>query len=223
LFRKYLANPEDMTDEEWDQWNKYRRIFSGLLDDLKRNNKLKSPDEMPRNFLKLIETTNRFARAYNMMQTIFEERGKSERFVEHNRDEFGITAEDLPYLYVSQIIAVLITNAELFRNTMLEILKMEDGFFERMGLGALLYELSEVSVRYGTELRDEIETVLRNAMVHGTFWIDGIFVYYCEDMTLENPRTIRLDKLMNEVKRYNIIARCFIWLIGEKASEGFFE
>ena len=223
MYHDRISNLEDMTPKEWKLWGCYESIFSGLLDDLKRNNLLKHPSTMPKNFIKLIETTNKFAITYNMVQFIFDEKGRSKRFVDQNKDEFKITEEGLVYLLVSQVITCLITNAELFRNAMLLILTMGDKFNERMGLGTLLRELIKVSPKHGTDIKNEIDTDLRNAMVHGTFWVDGLNIHYCTDMTLTNPKIIRLDKLIfEEVKCFNIIARCFIWLIGEKASKGFF-
>jgi hypothetical protein len=220
--RDSIANPEDMTKEEWELWHRYKCIFSSLLEDLKRDNMLKHSNKMPKNFLKLIEDGKKFNKSYNMMQRIFDEKGKSKRFVEHNKDEFGITEEDLPYLFVSQAISSLITNAEFFKNTMITILRMEKGFHDKMTVGALLSSLAKLYPKQGTTIKNEIDTDLRNALVHGTFWIDGKDVLYCKDMKLENPKSIGLDELLIKVKDHNIIAQCFLWLIGEKASKGFF-
>lgn len=217
-----IENPEVMTPEEWKFFHKCEQIFKGLLKDLKKQNRLKSIAEMPSNSYKIIETSQRFSEAYNMIIPIFSGKGTMEKFVEHNRI-FNINERDLPYLFASQLIGTMITSSESFRNNLLTILKMEDGFYDTMGLGTLLHRLEEVSPIYGKQLNDEIDSNLRNALVHGTFWVNGNHVYYCKDMKLINPKMIPLHKLMIEMKNANILNVCLFNLMVINATKGFFK
>jgi len=221
MFKECIENLEDITQEEWELLHRYKIVLSDLLDDLKSKGKLKSLCKMPTNFPKLIETNRKFNRTYNMMLKIFDEKGKSKRFVENNKDEFGITEEDLPYLFISQVLSCFIFNMEFLRITMLEILK-RDKFKETIPFRTLISKLSKISPEYGKKLEDEIDINLRNAVAHGTFWIDSRNLYYCDNMRLEKPISIELSKLLIEVKRHNIIAQCFLCLVTEKLKKTFY-
>jgi len=216
-----IENPESMTPEEWKYFRKCEQILRLLLDDLKQQNRLKRLVEMPLNSPKIIETSQRFGEAYNMIVPIFREKGIMDKFVKHNKI-FGFNEKDLPYLFASQLVGTMITSTELIRNNLLTILKMKDGFSDVMGLGALLRRLEEVSPIYGKQLNDEIDSNLRNALAHGTFWIDGNHIYYCEDMRLINPKIIPLHKLMIRMKNANILSVCLFNLIIISAKQGFF-
>ena len=176
---------------------------------------------MPVNSYNVIDTSQRLNEAYNMVIPIFKNINSMNDFI-NNNIKFGINEKDLPYLFASLLIGTMINSSESFRNNLLTILKLEDGFYEKMGLGTLLSQLELKSPVHGKKLNDEIDSKLRNALVHGTYWIDGNHIMYCEDMKLENPKTKPLHELMIDMKNANIMNTCLFNLMVTYAAKGFF-
>ena len=197
-------------------------LFEGLLEDIKKNGYLKSSGNLPSKCTNLMVTTDKMGASYNMLQSIFEERGRSANFIEHNKI-FNVTAEGLVYLLVSQSISNVLNNAEMLRNTLLEIIKTNGIFTDRMGLGTLLRKLDELSPNYGGKIRVEVDTDIRNALAHRTYWVDGRDVVYCTDMSLENEKRIDLGELWMEGKKMNILYQNLLKLIADKSQKGFFK
>lgn len=213
-----IANPEDMSPNEWNFFERCNILFSGLIEDLKDGGLLKTLEELPENQPKITETYAKINEGYNMFLDIFEESAQLLKFIKHNA-VFGFTEEKLPYLLASVVIGEFIIINEMFRNLMLTILKLEDPFSEKMTLNQLLIELEKVSTYYGKEIKKLFLTKLRNALVHLTFWIDGNKLYFCDDMKLENPSNILISKLIMEVKKTAIMNTSLFVLIVERYSD----
>lgn len=220
--RNDVANPWSMGKDDWKYWDQIQPLFEGLMDDIKKKGYLKSPGDLHSKFTNLIVTTNKMATSYNMLQSIFEEKGRSAKFIKHNKC-FNVTEEGLVYLLVSQSISNVLNNAEMLRNTLLEIIKTNGRFNDKMGLGYLLRKLDELSPNFGNKIRIEVDTNIRNALAHRTYWIDGVDVVYCTDMSLENEKRIDLWGLWMEGKKLNILYQNLIKLIADKSQRGFFK
>lgn len=220
--RTDVANPWSMGEDDWKYWDQMQPLFEGLLEDIKRKGYLKSSGDLPSKFTNLMVTTDKMGASYNMLQSIFDEKGRSTNFVKHNK-YFNVTAEGLVYLLVSQSISNVLNNAEMLRNTFLEIIKTNGRFTDKMGLGALLRELEELSPNFGGKVREEVDTDIRNALAHRTYWVDGRDVIYCTDMSLENEKRIDLVGLWMEGKNLNILYQNLIKLIADKSQKGFFK
>lgn len=221
MYEEAIANPEIMTPEEWKLYQDYTKLFQNLIKDLKEKNYLKHIREIPENHPNILETFQRFTKGYNMMIDTFYGEGKMKSFVERNKD-FGVTEKEMPNLFVSQVIAFLIISSESFRNNLLAIIRWKEPFRKKMGLGELLTEIRNISPNYGKQVKDLLDTKLRNALVHGTFWIDGDTILYCNDMRLIKPSKIKLFNLLQVVKKTNVINTALFAVMVNYGQQGFF-
>ncbi len=69
-------------------------------------------------FLSVMKTSDKLNDVYNMLFQIFEERGRSKKFAEYNKN-YGFTEDRLAFLFLSEIISTFLRTTELFRNCFL--------------------------------------------------------------------------------------------------------
>ncbi|MHA1224677.1 MAG: hypothetical protein ACTSP3_15750 [Candidatus Heimdallarchaeaceae archaeon] len=97
-----------------------------------------------------------------MLFKIFEERGRSKKFAEHNTS-YGFTEDRLAHLFLSEIISTFLRTTELFRICFLMTLTEKQDLNSRMTLGQLLRKLEEVSPK-SKAITKRIDVKLRNAL-----------------------------------------------------------
>ena len=190
--------------------------FHQIFEDLKRQAilKLTLRDGWDRTkFLNIMKTSDKLNDVYNMLFQIFEERGRSKKFTEHNKD-YGFTENRLAYLFLSEIMSTFLRTTELFKNCFLFTLKVRKGFTSRMTLGQLLRELENVSPR-SKVIAKKIDVDLRNALAHGMFWMEGIVLNYYEDIKLKKEKSIGIDHLWGKVREHSKITQCLIHFIAD--------
>ena len=165
-------------------------------------------------FLKILTDSDKLFEAYNMLFRIFEKKGRSKKFVEHNK-RYGLYDKGLAYLFLSESIATFQRGVELFKNCFLFILKPRRGFKTKMTLGQFLKRLIDATGTKGQRLAQEIDVDLRNALAHGLFWMNRVELVYCEDVALKKQKRIRLDNLWMKTRKQSIVTQCLIKLIAD--------
>jgi len=218
--RNHIKN---LTETERKYWDKIDHILENLFDDLKSQSLIRTTfrrDEVE-NLLKIIELSNKFFENYNTFTKLIESQEKTDKFMEMN-NEFGFNGNNLPYVYLSEIVSNFTRNTELFKTMFLFILKKGTGFKDKMTLYPFLDKLSKTSKKYGEDMKNEVDVKLRNSFSHGLFWQDRTTIYYSEDISLKTIKKIQLGKLMLKTKNHNIIAQCLINKVAEKVRGGFF-
>lgn len=148
-----------------------------------------------------------------MLFRIFEERGRSKKFAEHNKN-YGFTEDCLAHLFLSEIISTFLRTTELFRNCFLMTLTEREGFYSRMPLGQFLKNLEKV-VPKSKVITQKIDVKLRNALAHGLFWLEGTVLNYYEDIKFERERSISIAHLWNKIHEHSKITQCLINFIAD--------
>lgn len=217
-----LESGSKLTNEEEQYCKQIKQIMIDLLNELKTKNYLKTANEIPENSTNMFLTHRSLQKAYNMFLNIFYERGKSKKFIEQTK-EFGLTEEDFPYLWLSELISVYVRSQEAIKNYIKIVIKFREPFTINAGIGSLLNSLEHVSLELGKKLSDELNSPLRNSLVHGTYWQEGENVFYCTDINLINPRKTNLTLIINDIRKFGIIEVCIFETLLEKLKEGFFD
>lgn len=166
------------------------------------------------NFPKILRDSDNLFEAYNMLFSIFGEKGRSKEFVEHNK-KFGLYEKGFLYLFLSESISTFQRNVELFKNCFLFIFDLRRGFWAKMTLGPFLEKLINVTGTNGQRIAQEIDVKLRNALAHGLFWMNGVELVYCEDVALKKQKRISLDKLWMKTRDQSIVSQCLIKFIAD--------
>jgi len=148
-----------------------------------------------------------------MLFKIFEERGRSKKFAEHNKS-YGFTEDRLAHLFLSEIISTFLRTTELFRICFLMTLTEKQDLNSRMTLGQLLRKLEEVSPK-SKAITKRIDVKLRNALAHGLFWLEGTVLNYYEDIKFERERSISIAHLWNKIHEHSKITQCLINFIAD--------
>lgn len=211
-----------LTKEEQGIWNNASAVFKELLNDFKTKNILRlNTLQEDREKLALIwENTRNYGMTFNEIQKIFE----SEKSVEEFASKSGLSTHTLTYLFVSQLVGVMLVSYEaIFKTSLLFFLKEEQGLRKDMTLGQLLSVIRNISPSAWTKLEKMINTKVRNSVAHGTFWfVEGGKVFLAKNSYLEEVDEISLADFWIEMKRINIISMAFIETLLQKVREGYF-
>ena len=193
-----------------------------VFDILKKKGHLRETlrgDVQRRKFLNVMKDSNKLFAAYNMLFHVFEKKGRSTKFAEHNKP-FGFHEDGVAYLFLSESIATVVRSAEFFRNCFLYVLKTTkrrsvNGFWSNMTLGSLLKQLDKVTQKKSRSLTEKIDIQLRNALTHGLFWLEGSVLVYCSDITLRRQKEIIVPELWIKTREQSKIVQCLINFIAD--------
>jgi hypothetical protein len=159
-----------------------------------------------------MKTSDKLFAAYNMLFHVFSERGKSTEFVKNNL-RFGFNADNTANLLLSESISMLLRSMELFKNCFMFVLRFENGFWSKMTLGKLIGGLISKTDNKFEIVSNEIDVVLRNALTHGLFWLQGSVLIYYEDLTLQREHEIIISELWTKGRKHSLIAQCLFHVI----------
>lgn len=188
-------------------------IFEDLRKKGHQRTKLRGEKERS-NFISILRDSDNLFASYNMLFRIFGEKGRSKEFVIHN-EKFGLYDKGIAYLFLSESISTFQRSAELFKNCFLFTLKARRSFRAKMTLGQFLQRLVDVTGTKGKAIAEEIDVDLRNGLAHGLFWMDGVELIFCADVTLKKQERIRLDALWIKTRKQSIVSQCLIKLVAD--------
>ena len=218
-----MSYREELTEREKPIWDEACALFEEMLSDFNSKNLLrKGIIRMDRERLKLIwENSRNYGMAFNEIQKKFESEETFKKFASNA----SLTPQTLTYLFISQMIGTLLVYFEsVFKTSLLFFLEEEEGITKKMTLGQLLRQIKEISPSIGTRLERMIDTKLRNALAHGTFWfMEGGRVFLATNSYLEEVEEITLMEFWIEVRKMSIIGIAFINTLHRKIEEGYFK
>lgn len=188
---------------------KYKTLFYNLLNDLYEQDMLRLKfTEDDRKAELIILTMRNFSCAFNLYDAAYTGE-KGEEYIRAN-EKFELRDETLANIWVIQLIMTIITQVELFKTLFLIYLQKKNGIRARMTLGELLGKLRELSPTYGAELSSYINNNLRNALVHGYYWIRDYKLHYAEDSSLQDPKVMELHEFLKEARKHNLLCQTFL-------------
>jgi uncharacterized protein YutE (UPF0331/DUF86 family) len=208
----------DQTDEEQRISEEASNLLSQLLDNLKSKGFLRKtkPDER-RRLLSVFDTTGRFQDAFNIMTKQYGQ----EKFTEFKR-KTGLSEETLIYSFLSQVFSTLLICYETpIKLPLVFFSNKKSGITKKMTLGSVLKKLEIISPSFVSGLNAMINKDLRNAICHGTFWIEQDGLHYAENGYLEEVKVQTYKELQKEMRRVSIIGKAFVHVIKQKASSGY--
>ena len=204
-----IANPNEISKTEAELFDIIKKNTHELLEALRANGNLKKPTkEQIDNFVKIIELDIIDSNCYNSIVKVFEDKEKAKK-IEKEIDNF-------PNLYIRLIICNFNKFSELFRITFLLILKEK----QDTTLGGLINNLKKSNLP--KDLIERIDVKLRNSFSHNTYWISNGKLFYCDNASLQNPKEMKISRLMQISKKQNILYQAFLRALAEKSKEGFF-
>lgn len=189
---------------------KYKTLFYKILNDLYKQDMLRlkfTTDD--RKAERIIITMRNLSDAFNLYDAAYTGK-KGEEYIKAN-EKFGLHDETLASIWVIQEIMTIITQVELFKTLLLIYLQKKNGINAKMTLGDLLRKLRELSPKCGAELSSYINNKLRNALVHGYYWIKDYKLHYAEDSSLQNVTVMELHEFMKEVRKHNLLCQTFLY------------
>jgi hypothetical protein len=220
----------EFTQSEERYMQKMTSIFENLLIELQSKGHIKEvvQIEQIRAGKEIIQMIDNFSLAYNSINEIFQHKKEAQfaKIVE----SLGISETNISYIWYNLALSGFVNQVELLKTCMLLILLTEkpprrgkrrsDIIYDDETLGSLLHKLSRLS-KYGKELKKEINNELRNAVVHGWYWIGNGTMYYSRDPIFSNVQSITLaDFITKQAKRHNLISQSFIRFFPRWFKEG---
>ncbi len=187
----------------------YKTLFFKLLNDLYKQDMLRLKfKEDDRRSIKIIETLMRFSEAFNNYDGAY--MGDSGEEYIRMSEKFGLSEDNLTHLWWLHLIIIMIGQVELFKTLFLIYLQKTKGIKGDETLTELLTKLRRITPKYVDRLECNINKELRNALVHGNYWLEGDNIHYAKDSTLKNPKTVSLPEFWIEVRRHNILCQTFL-------------
>lgn len=101
-------------------------------------------------------------------------------------------------------------------------LDKKSGISKGMALGNVLKKLERNYSPFVSGLNTMINKDLRNAISHGTFWIERDSLHYAQNGYLEEERIQSFKELQTEMRRVSIVGRAFVHVIRQKVEAGYF-
>lgn len=218
-----VGNPESVTATEANFFDEMKIKISNLLNDLKSKGHVEKPTKSQiDSFLKIMDVNDRHSKIYNHLTEILKNSESTKQFLDGS-SKWGITKDNFPEMYLFTMVSSFNRQTEGFKLAFLIMLKKS--FWvrdkDKMTLGQLCCELNKKS-DVAFDITKELELVLRNVFAHPTYWFENGKVHFCEDASLQNPKTLELGELMLKTKRQNIIFQAFLRVFAEKVRSGFF-
>jgi len=218
-----IRNPESMSEKEKRISDEILKVLDKLLDELKSKNLIRTDFKGGEvKIIDIIKNVDRTSEVYNVVINLFKPEN-SERIEKIIKADVEFTRENLPYLWVSTAIESFLSNAELFKNIFLFILKKDRQFRSNMTLGLFLDVLERISPEAVAEIKKLVDVDLRNALAHRLFVIKRDSFIYFKDIDLKNAEEIKLGEFLIKAKNHNIITQTLIYLVAQKVRSGFFK
>ena len=199
--------------------------FCDIITDLEKKGylrselKVKTGEKERVNSEYVIENLRKVTDGFNKFSLMYKENRK--KIVELGKS-YGLTAENLRYVYFSEMIFIFLQNIEAFRFALLFIMKLDkDKYLKKdTTLGTLLWRLKELRINKSDTLTD-VDYALRNALSHGLFWLDvkGDSTYrepylkYATDLTFKKINAIRIADLHSKMRKQAIYTLCLLYRI----------
>lgn len=117
---------------------------------------------------------------------------------------------------------LLICYESLIKLPLLFFLDEKCGITKKMALGKLLEKLQAISPSFVKEINSMIDKNLRNAIAHGTLWLEKDGLHYATTSYLEEEKVQSFKELQIEMRRISIIGKAFVHVIRQKAESGYF-
>lgn len=218
-----MHNQSDLkTEEERKISQDASSLLGMLLDDLKTRNMLrKTTSDERRRLLYILDNAGRFQDAFNVMTKQYGKDG----FAEFKR-KTELPEEILIYSFLSQVFSTLLICYETpIKLPLVFFLDEKSGITKRMALGTVLKRLehiSPISSSFVSGLNAMINKDLRNAISHGTFWIEQDGLHYAQNGYLEGEKIQSFKELQTEMRRVSIVGKAFVHVIRQKAGSAYF-
>lgn len=219
-----MPPPENLTGTERIFFEYIRRYSDDLLIDLKSKGLIKKPSipELDA-FLKLIEMNDRLSIFYNKLNALVDVKypERRERFLT-DLAQLRITENEFTEMYFQIMIMGFNRQTELFRIAFLTILKRAGKIGDRTTLNPVIKYLNNVAGSKAKPITEALEPTLRNVFSHHTYWFEDHKIFYSEDSSFRNIKTMEFGEAMLKAKRQNIIFTAFVKAFSENAAKGFF-
>lgn len=160
-----------------------------------------------------------FSKISNAFIGLFKSRENAEEFTKLN-SRFGIDAETLAAASMMTWLTLSVLKTELFKIVFLFHLKRGEHLSHSVSKFAKTMEF--VAPNTWPELRQFVDSPLRNSLAHGTYAIvnDKVFLY--DDATLLPIAKLELIEILARLKFEDVLFQCLVNLIRDKTNEGFF-
>jgi len=212
---------EQLGEAEKQIWNDAAILFEELLNELNSKNLLRRGTlRMDRERLMLIWQNSRsYGLALNEMIHKFD----SEEALKEFASSSGLTLDVITYIFMSQLIGTALIDFEsVLKTSLLFFLEEESGIKRTMTLGKLLNQIKKISPDIGERLIKMVNTDVRNALAHGTFWFkEGGKVFLATNSYLDEAKEVELYQFWIEIKRINIISHAFVNVLHQKMVAGY--
>lgn len=216
-----MSHRDELASAEKPVWDKAYVLFEKMLDDFNSKNLLrKGTISVDRHRLARIwEDSMKFGSAFNDMVGKF---NNEKTFLDFSNNA-GLAPESATYVFLSQLVGTALINLEsVFKTSLLFFLEEEKGIKKTMTLGQLLRQIKIISPEIGANLNEIVDTKIRNALAHGTFWFKKGKVCLATNSYLEDFEEIPLHEFWIEARKMNIIAIAFIEVLNKRIDAGYF-
>ena len=100
----------------------------------------------------------------------------------------------------------------MFTKNLMILIKQVDPFYPKMTFGGLVAILKKHCPKFGPQVADQADVILRNSIAHGIYWMlvndnNSIDFCYSEEVT-DTPKNEPLNKVLLRVRKHNLLSSC---------------
>jgi hypothetical protein len=219
LWKKWVANPEEIAESEKVIWLELQQIISDVLTELKGNNKIETnftSSELV-HFKKMMNTRNNIADNFGKIADTTDTWEKVNDFIDAIK-KFNFTEVDYIYIIVELSVMNIIMDSETFKTLLLFHLK-DIRSHKSTEFTPAMKNFAPISYN---RLEPYINNKFRNSLAHGTWAIEDNQIVLFEDAKLVPFERLELLDFLLKVRRQNILISCLSSVISDKKEKGFF-
>jgi hypothetical protein len=128
------------------------------------------------------------------------------------------------------VLSVFVESTELLTKNLLILMNLKKPFRPKITFGEFIWLLCEECPKFGPALAHELDLRLRNAVVHGIYWMDwrnnastgsieDIDIYYSDELG-KAPRVEPLSVVVPRVRKHNLLGMCLAELLHAEIDAG---
>lgn len=215
-----LTNAEVFGDAEKRFWVKIEPFIIDLLNELKKNGKIRSDYEITNiensHLINLFENRNKILENFNVFAQGIAKKEEMPAFVE-KVVALGFHGYNFAHMLIEFSAFMTITDLECFKTLILFCMKDVD--YHASKFNKTMEKNAPIS---WAKLKPIVLNDFRNALAHGTWTIEDGYVVLFSDSRLVPFERLALHKFMDRTQELGILCSCLACVVAEKRKTNFF-
>lgn len=209
--------PDGLLEEELRYWNEIEPILRGLVYEIRDNewfrpkSELEQEKEIGQRMRIILTRINSHLFMTNDITKAVE--SNFQGTIDCLNKCFGYSKDDTFNLWIYEMLSIFLESTEIFTKNLTILIKQADPFYPKMTFGGLISILKKYCPKFGSQLADRTDVILRNSIAHGIYWMlankddDSVDFFYSEEVT-DATKKEPIHNILVKLRKHNLLASC---------------